>query len=84
MMTLRKGGPEEKGVWFDCEPKDFDYHRAFLSCPICNRTISLRGRSISEVGIAFPPVVCPHENCKFNKCVQLDGWDKGRIERGAI
>ena len=83
MMVIRKGDPDGKGVWFDCEPKDFDYHRAFVLCPICDGTISLRGRRINEEGIVFPSLVCPH-GCRFNKYVQLEGWDKGAIGLGEI
>lgn len=81
MVTIRKGAPEEQGVWFLSQEPVFDKkHKAIVTCPICNQSLSLQRHTIRESGIVFPSVVCVRTECKFNKYIELEGWTHGEMK----
>lgn len=77
-MTLIWQGDidNKKGVWKggralrDGQP----VRTAFVSCPVCGKSASLRMHDIAPDGKVTPSLVCPYEPCTFHDYVQLDGW----------
>lgn len=74
MITIKKGNPEDKGIWFKPVNSYSEKHQAIITCPVCDGTISLERHTIYPDGKVFPSVVCVHDECPFHKYLELKGW----------
>jgi len=82
MITINKGNPEDKGIWFLPDGECFaDEHKAIITCPNCDHPISLKRHSVDDFGHVFPSVVCINGECNFHKYIQLAGWEQGYLKR---
>lgn len=63
---------EEPGTWVGLlTPKG---RRAGMTCPDCDRMLSLSNHEIADDGHVTPSVVCPYDGCNFHDFVTLENW----------
>jgi len=48
---------------------------AYVTCPHCERTLSLKNNKIKKNGTTVLNVKCIYPDCDFSEKINLNGWD---------
>lgn len=77
-MTLPKSDSFTPSTWRHWIDRDFvnrvDVRTACVTCPKCEKVMSLKNHAIAENGAVSPSLVCPENDCDFHEFVVLEDW----------
>ena len=72
MLKFKQSNNREPGSWQGIGSGET--RSAYVTCPICEGSFSLRGREISKEGVVGGYVSCPYNQTHINDEIQLEGW----------
>ncbi len=77
-MIIPKSDSFTPSTWRNWQDRDFvnhaDVHTAAVTCPKCEKVMSLKAHTIAANGAVSPSLVCPEPDCDFHKFVVLEDW----------